>query len=94
MSEQPTIFRIPPEGDQPPVEFLGDRPVPVETCAGRVHVEWAPAVPVTPIGQLPFFIEYPRLAGLFDNWVSTCPLHDTSPNAPSRVGFLGTVLRC
>ena len=80
------------EGEQPPVEFLGDQPVPVETYAGRVHIEWDPDAAVTPLGQLPFFIDYLKLAGLLDNWVSACPLRHTSPNAPTRLDILGTVL--
>ena len=28
----------------------------VETYGGRVHIEWGPQASVTPMGQLPFFI--------------------------------------
>jgi hypothetical protein len=47
---------------------------------------------VTPLGQLPFFVEYLKQGGLFDGWVADCPLHLTSPNAPRRRDVLGTVL--
>jgi Transposase DDE domain group 1 len=67
-------------------------PVAVDTFGGRVHVEWDPQAPVTPLGQLPFFIEYLRLGGLFDPWVADCPLGYTSPNAPKARDVLGTVL--
>ena len=30
---------------------------PVDTYAGRLHVEWDPQAAVTPLGQLAFFIE-------------------------------------
>jgi hypothetical protein len=63
-----------------------------ETYGGRVHIEWDPAAAVTPLGQLPFFVEYLKQAGLFDGWVADCPLHFTSPNAPRRRDVLGTVL--
>ena len=66
--------------------------VTVETFGGRVHVEWDPQAPVTPLGQLPFFIEYLRLGGLFDPWVADCPLAYTSPNAPPVRDVLGTLL--
>jgi hypothetical protein len=66
--------------------------VAVDTFGGRVHVEWDPAAPVTPLGQLPFFIEYLRLGGLFEPWVADCPLAYTSPNAPKVRDVLGTVL--
>jgi HlyD family secretion protein len=45
---------------------------------------------VTPLGQLPFFIEYLKQRGLFDGWVAGCPMHFTSPNAPSKRDVLGT----
>src|ERR1700745_3947812 len=63
-----------------------------DTFAGRIHIEWDATAPVTPFGQLPFFIDYLKQAGLFDAWVADCPLSLTSPNAPSRRDLLGTVL--
>jgi len=63
-----------------------------DTFAGRIHVEWDATAPVTPFGQLPFFIDYLKQAGLFDAWVGDCPLSLTSPNAPSKRDLLGTVL--
>jgi len=63
-----------------------------ETFAGRVHLEWEPAAPVTTMGQLAFFIEYLKQAGLFESFVADCPLHLLSPNAPSKRDVLGTIL--
>lgn len=63
-----------------------------ETFAGRVHVEWDATAPVTPLGQLAFFIDYLKQAGLFDAWVADCPLLLSSPNAPAKRDLLGTVL--
>ena len=67
-------------------------PVAVGTFGGRIHVEWNRQAAVTPLGQLPFFIDYLHVSGLFDEWVSSCPLQWTSPNAPTKVDVLGTVL--
>jgi hypothetical protein len=67
-------------------------PVPVDTFAGRVHVEWDAQAAVTPLGQLPFFTEFLQVSGLFDPWVSDCPLHLRSPNAPSKRDVLGTTV--
>jgi hypothetical protein len=67
-------------------------PVSVDTFGGRIHVEWNPQAAVTPLGQLPFFIDYLHASGLFDEWVSSCPLQWTSPNAPTKIDVLGTVL--
>ena len=81
-----------PMGEQSLVEYPGDEPVPVDTFAGRVHIDWDPDAPVTPSGQMAFFIAFLKSAGLFDNLVAACPLHYTSPNAPSRRDVLGTAL--
>ena len=64
-----------PLGEQPLGEFsLAEAPVAVETLGGRVHVEWDRQAPVTLLGQLPFFIEYLKVGGLFDPFVANCPL--------------------
>src|SRR5437868_2768607 len=70
-----------PGGEQPPVEEWS---AIADTFGGRVHVEWDAAEPVTPLGQLAFFIEYLKQGGLFDGWVADCPLSFTSPNAPTQ----------
>lgn len=67
-------------------------PVAVETFGGRIHVEWDPAAAVTPLGQVPFFIEFLKVSGLFDAWVAECPLIYQSPNAPDKRAVLATVL--
>ena len=79
-------------GEQPAVELADDEPVAADTFAGRVHLEWEPAAPVTTMGQLAFFIEYLKQGGLFEGWVAGCPLYLTSPNAPAKRDVLGTVL--
>ncbi len=66
--------------------------VSVATFGGNVHVEWDPAAAVTPMGQLPFFIDFLKTAELFDPWVEECPLEYQSPNAPSKRDVLGTIL--
>jgi len=73
-------------------EMRTETAVAVETFGGRVHVEWDPQAAVTPMGQLPFFIEFLKTAELFEPWVSDCPLQWASPNAPSKRDILGTVL--
>jgi hypothetical protein len=86
------VFPVLPIGEQPAVERVSTETAVADTFAGRVHVEWDDAARVTPLGQLPFFIEYVKLGGLFDGWVSGCPLYFSSPNAPSKRDVLGTVL--
>jgi hypothetical protein len=81
-----------PMGEQPAVERVSGGPVVADTFAGRIHVEWDNSATVTPLGQLPFFIEYLKQGSLFDGFVADCPLHYRSPNAPARRDVLGTVL--
>ena len=81
-----------PMGEQPVVERVPAGPVVADTFAGRIHVEWDASATVTPLGQLPFFIEYLKQGSLFDGWVADCPLHYTSPNAPAKRDVLGTVM--
>lgn len=79
-------------GEQPCGEDLEAAAAVAETYGGRVHVEWDAGAAVTPLGQLPFFIEYLKQGGLFDGWVADCPLGYVSPNAPRRRDVLGTVV--
>lgn len=82
-----------PRGEQLPVEVAPPpAAVTVDSWAGPVRVEWDVTAPLTPFGQLPFFIEFLKVSGLFDAWVADCPLTRTSPNAPSNRDVLGTLL--
>src|SRR5260221_4939100 len=74
------------------VERVSAGPVVADTFGGRIHVEWDGGAAVTPLGQLPFFIEYLKQGGLFDGLVADCPLFYTSPNAPRKRDVLGTGL--
>ena len=57
-----------------------------------MRVEWDHAAAFTPLGQLPFFIDFLKTAGLFESIVSDCPLNYTSPNAPQTRDVLGTAM--
>src|SRR5258708_35770253 len=81
-----------PTGEQPVVERVSAGPVVADTFAGRIHVEWDGSATVTPLGQLPFFIELLKHDDLFDGFVADCPLHYTSPNGPNKRDVLGTVM--
>ena len=92
MGTNRSVIRSLPTGEQPVVERETPGPVVADTFAGRVHVEWDNSEPVTPFGQLPFFVEFVKQGGLFDGMVADCPLHYTSPNAPKKRDVLGTVM--
>ena len=44
-----------------PAVSVSDTPILLDSYDGRVHVHWAPDEAVTPLGQLPFFIDYLRV---------------------------------
>ena len=69
-----------------------DKGIGLDTYAGKIHVEWDPHAAVTPLGQLPFFIEFLKVSGLFDVFVQECPLEYRSPNAPDKRAVLGTLM--
>ena len=63
----------------------------VDTYDSKIHVEWDPDAAVTPLGQLPFFIQFLKIGGRFDPWVNECPLVFSSDNAPKKVDVLGSL---
>ena len=73
-------------------EITNHEPISLETYGGKVHVEWDPEGAVSPLGQLPFFIEYLKVSGLYDNFIEKCPLQYSSPNAPGIRDVMGTLL--
>ncbi|MFQ5664737.1 MAG: transposase [Terriglobia bacterium] len=73
-------------------EVPAEPAIAVDTYGGCIHVEWDPQAAVTPLGQLPFFIEFLKTAELFGPWVRDCPLTYGSPNAPRPTDVLGTLL--
>lgn len=64
----------------------------VDTLGGRMHVRWDQAAAATPHGQLVFFAEFLAATGVFERWVSTCPLEYRSGNAPHKRDVLGTLM--
>src|SRR5580658_10158277 len=93
MALEKEVAVIHPEGE-PELAVLGGPSAgsTVDTFGGTIHVRWDETAAVTPFGQLAFFIEFLKTAGLWDGWVKDCPVTYTSPNAPSKADVLGTIL--
>lgn len=81
MKTSPPSQNVHPVGEAP---RLPSGPLPVDTYGGRIHVEWNPQAAVTPLGQLPFFIEFLKTSELFAPWVQGCPLTYQSPTMRHR----------
>ena len=71
-------------GEQDIQVFDSSSRVAVDTFAGRIHIEWDHNAAVTPMGQLPFFIEFLKASGLYDSFLADCPLCYTSTVHVSR----------
>lgn len=69
-----------------------DQPQVVDTLGGRMQVRWDESAPATAHGQLVFFAEFLATTGVFDRWVSQCPLEYRSGNAPHKRDVLGTLM--
>lgn len=64
----------------------------VDAPGGRIHVQWDHDASATPNAQLTFFAEFLAATGIYESWVSSCPLTYSSPNAPAKRDVLGTWL--
>ena len=62
----------------------------VETPGGRLHIRWDNEASATANAQLAFFAEFLATAGLYESWVSSCPLTYSSGNASQKRDVLGT----
>jgi hypothetical protein len=93
MSKKEEVVQAHPLGES---QIAGNQPAEavtsVDTFAGKVHVKWAPEAAVSSLGLMPFFIEFLKTSGLFDEWVEDCPLRYTSGNAPQKRDVLGTLV--
>jgi hypothetical protein len=93
MSEEKGVIKVHPEGEQQTSEIHPpETGLSLDTFAGKIQFCWAPDAGVSSLGQMPFFIEFLKTSGLFENWVKDCPLQYTSPNAPQKRDVLGTIL--
>src|SRR5512138_1523588 len=90
MSKPVEAFPAHPLGEQSSVECLPEEVgLCADTFSGRVHVEWDPTAAATPFGQLPFFVEFLKLGGLFDPWVADCPFDADEPERACQTRYFG-----
>lgn len=93
MADDKGLITAHPNGEGKSTEGqVAETATSIDTFAGKVQVKWAPEGAVSTLGLMPFFVEFLKTSGLFDAWVKECPLHYTSPNAPSKRDVLGTIL--
>lgn len=93
MSDEKALIEVHPEGElQTERMEPAESAISLDTFAGKIQFKWVPDAGVSSFGLMPFFIEFLKTSGLFENWVKDCPLQYTSPNAPRKRDVLGTIL--
>ena len=66
--------------------------LPVDSLSGRIEGRRAPDEEATPLGQPPFFVDFPREADLLDPFVAGTPLAYFSLKVPQVRDLFGTLL--
>jgi hypothetical protein len=81
-----------PKGE--PSSSLVEFPPPhrVDTLGGSVEVHWEPAPAVTRHGLLAYFIDFLKTSNTWTEFVDSCPLTYSSPNAPLKAEVLATIV--
>src|SRR5258708_38736608 len=95
MTQDLPPIAVHPTGEQSAVALgaaAAPPPLVVDSFAGSGRVEWDHATAFTPLGQLPFFIDFLKTAGLFDSLVADSPLNYKSPKASNTRDVLGTAM--
>jgi Transposase DDE domain group 1 len=92
MKRDPSALSAHPLGAQSLVVEERLEGVDLDSYSGPIRVEWDHEAAMTPLGQLPFFIDFLKTSGLFDAFVADCPLRYASPNAPGKRDVLGTAM--
>jgi len=68
MSDEKALIKVHPAGEPetgeitPPATALS-----LDTFAGKIQLKWVPDAEVSSLGQMPFFIEFLKTSGLFEN---------------------------
>ena len=81
-------------GVHPSGELISDEipKIPLTTPDGSLTVQWAPDAATSTLGLIPFFIEFLQVTGFWQALVERCPVHRTSPNAPSNTTAIGSIV--
>ena len=92
MSTNNEVSATHPLGEKGSVTSAPEVGKTIDTFGGKIQLKWDEDAAVTPYGQLVFFVEFLKVAGLWETWVNQCPVKYQSANAPSKVDILGTIL--
>src|SRR5437879_9277891 len=78
MRDEKALIQTHPEGElQMEGTQAGEIPLSLDTFAGKVQFRWVPEAEVSSLGQMPFFIEFLKTSGVFENWGTIGPWKTT-----------------
>lgn len=89
---EPNVMMAAVQGELTEQAAAVEQEMRLTTPGGRYQVRWDDTGNATALGQLAFFAEFLDVSGLFERWVTACPMAYTSPNAPDTKDVLGTWL--
>jgi len=92
MREENEVSGLHPTGEQQDEGLAYPAPHRVETPGGVLHVRWEEDPGITSHGLLTYFFEFLKISGIWEEFVSKCPLTYTSPFAPTKEEILGTIV--
>ena len=73
-------------------ESENDPSLILDSYDGKIALDWEDDSPVTPYGNLSFFIEYLKVSGLFDALVSDSPIAITGNRSSKPRDLIGTTM--
>ena len=92
MSAIKPVSAIQPKGEASSSPDSLPPPHRVDTFGGSVEVHWEPAPGVARHGLLAYFIDFLKTSNTCAEFVDSCPLTYSSPNAPLKAEVLATIL--
>ena len=92
MNDSNSCLASHPEGE--PFAEPADFPPPhrIDTFGGPVKARWDFAPAVTRNGGLAYFIDFLKVSKTWTEFVDSCPLTYSSPNAPTKAEILATLV--
>ena len=92
MSAIKPVPALHPKGEASSTPNSFPPPHRVDTFGGPVEVHWEPAPAVTRHGLLAYFIDFLKTSNTWTEFVDSCPLTYSSPNAPLKAEVLATII--
>ena len=92
MSAINPVLAVHPKGESSSVPASFPAPHRVDTLGGSVEVHWERAPAVTRHGLLAYFIDFLKTSNTWSEFVDSCPLTYSSPNAPNKAEILATMV--